>query len=659
MVTQELLGSNGTQSGINILYKDEQFALKILETFRENPGWSVPCVREMISGIKTCSDKINVISDRTLYRFLAENNLSQKYRMRLLKDKVSTTDNLQQYDNNIPIPTGVEKASNKVLKGYRQRVKIARLMLNQNLDPHTKRYYNRQFCSKHHITERTVYRYAALYKNEGPEALFFSKPGSKKQSRKYNSHFASIVLETAKKHPSFSIPRIRKSISEIEQYKKIIDRISDRTIYRLLAKNGLSKEDRMKMCSFKNLKLVKKGDYLSLQYMLKILQCNLKYEDASPATKENLTIDEFNELVVCIRDKPLRYRNKAVAVIANYEGVPIGIIAQCLFMSPKTARRYIQQSRASGIKDFLSNERKGQKKYEMKKYIDAVFSILHSPPSNYDINRTSWIMPDVHRIMASKGLKIALSNIRQIVRNAGYQVRKAKVVLTSNDPDYKTKLEEITKILKNLKASEKFFSIDEYGPFAIKIYNGRKLVPKDEARSIPQWQKNKGSLIITAALELSTNQITHFYSGKKNTEEMIKLLMILLKKYHDEKCIYFSWDAASWHASKKFYTTVDELNSQEYQLRCNTPLVKLAPLPARAQFLNVIESVFSGMAKAIIHNSNYQSKVECKTAIARYFAERNQYFLKNPKRAGDKIWGKERVKPKFSESNNCKDPKYR
>jgi hypothetical protein len=30
-----------------------------------------------------------------------------------------------------------------------------------------------------------------------------------------------------------------------------------------------------------------------------------------------------------------------------------------------------------------------------------------------------------------------------------------------------------------------------------------------------------------------------------------------------------------------------------------------------------------------------------------------------PRRAGNKIWGKEREKPIFSEANNCKDPRYR
>jgi hypothetical protein len=82
--------------------------------------------------------------------------------------------------------------------------------------------------------------------------------------------------------------------------------------------------------------------------------------------------------------------------------------------------------------------------------------------------------------------------------------------------------------------------------------------------------------------------------------------------------------------------------------------VKTAPLRACAQFLNVIESVFSGMAKAIIHNSYYPSVEAAKNAINRHFKERNDFFLQNPKRAGQKIWGQERVPSELSEANNCK-----
>jgi hypothetical protein len=250
-------------------------------------------------------------------------------------------------------------------------------------------------------------------------------------------------------------------------------------------------------------------------------------------------------------------------------------------------------------------------------------------------------------------------NRLMIIKNAGYTVRKAKKVLTSNDPNYQKKLEKVTAILSNLGPKEKFFSVDEYGPFAVKMQGGKSLVGPGEVKTIPQHQKSKGNLIFTAALELSTNQVTHFYSKKKDTEEMIKLIETLIKKYINEDCLYFSWDAASWHSSKLLYKKVKEINNNNTDKNQKIPTVKFVPLPSRAQFLNIIESIFSEMSRGIIHNSDYKSLEDAMKAIDRYFAERNQYFKENPKRAGNKIWGKERVATKFSESNNCKDPAYR
>ena len=49
-------------------------------------------------------------------------------------------------------------------------------------------------------------------------------------------------------------------------------------------------------------------------------------------------------------------------------------------------------------------------------------------------------------------------------------------------------------------------------------------------------------------------------------------------------------------------------------VRCST-----APLPASAQFLNLIETAFSGMARAIIRKSDYRSVDEAKGSIPRMF----------------------------------------
>jgi hypothetical protein len=164
-------------------------------------------------------------------------------------------------------------------------------------------------------------------------------------------------------------------------------------------------------------------------------------------------------------------------------------------------------------------------------------------------------------------------------------------------------------------------------------------------------------LIVTAALELSGNQVTHFYSPKKNTAEMIRMMDVLISAYSDRRRLYLSWDAASWHISKQLFARIDAHNSAVPNE--GGPLIETAPLPAGAQFLNVIESVFSGMARAVIHNSDYPSMDAAKTAIDRHFENRNAHFQQNPKRAGKKIWGDEREVSAFSDANNCKDPRYR
>ena len=164
-------------------------------------------------------------------------------------------------------------------------------------------------------------------------------------------------------------------------------------------------------------------------------------------------------------------------------------------------------------------------------------------------------------------------------------------------------------------------------------------------------------MIVTAALELSSNQVTHFYSTKKNTAEMIRMMELLVERYHDRRKIYLSWDAASWHISKRLGQRIEEHNAAV--LSGGGPTVETAPLPSSAQFLNVIESVFSGMARAIIHNSDYKTLDDAKAAVDRYFADRNAHFLQHPRRAGVKIWGREREVAAFSEANNCKDPRYR
>ncbi len=345
--------------------------------------------------------------------------------------------------------------------------------------------------------------------------------------------------------------------------------------------------------------------------------------------KELSHVLEFDKLLRGAREGPLAQRKKAMTVLSHQKGIGWPFVCSFLHLSKGSVRRYWKRFQEGSTAALFAKRVNTRKKSQDDRIRQAVFALLHSPPSTYGINRTTWKMADMQEILRTQGHSVSRHLIRTFIEAAGYKWRKARMVLTSKDPNYQTKVEGIVNILTELKDDEAFFSIDEFGPFAVKKKGGRKLVGAEETYTVPQWEKPKGYLIITAALELSRNQITHFYSNKKNTQEMIKMMDLLRIQYRNNEAV-----------------------AEGY------PVVKTAPLPAGAQFLNVIESVFSGMARGIIHNSDYCSVEATKDAIDRYYAERNEHFRVHPKRAGRKIWGQERVQSQFHEGNNCKDPLY-
>jgi transposase len=348
-------------------------------------------------------------------------------------------------------------------------------------------------------------------------------------------------------------------------------------------------------------------------------------------------------------------RRRALAVLASHSGLRTGVACRVLKQCRQSYMRSVRLFEEGGAARLLARRVNPHRKFDSEQVKQAVFKILHQPPASFGINRTTWKMADLVRVMKETGEPACEEVIRTIVKRAGYRWRKARIVLTSNDPNFSQKVQRIHSILADLEGDEAFFSIDEFGPFAVKAQPGRTLVAPGEQRFVQQWQQSKGSIILTAAIELSSNQITHFFSLKKNTDEMIRMMEVLAAEYRNRTKLYLSWNAASWHVSKRLFERIDAHNAA---VGGSGPQIETALLPARAQFLNVIESIFSGMARAIIHNSNYGLVDEAKAAIDRYFRERNACFKSNPRRAGGKLWGREPVPAEFSQSNNCKDPRF-
>ena len=87
------------------------------------------------------------------------------------------------------------------------------------------------------------------------------------------------------------------------------------------------------------------------------------------------------------------------------------------------------------------------------------------------------------------------------------------------------------------------------------------------------------------------DQVAHFYSQKKNTTEMIRMMDLLLGALAETGRSSISHGTRRPGIfPKRLFERIDENNKMAAMT--GGPIVETAPLPARAQFLNVIECDF-------------------------------------------------------------------
>lgn len=261
-------------------------------------------------------------------------------------------------------------------------------------------------------------------------------------------------------------------------------------------------------------------------FMWRLMQGHVPFRVVAEHLAGKEAQENLRKLYDAALEQPRHLSRRALIIILHLYGIINKTIMDFLYISRNTVKRNIRKFDDYGVDSLLDNRHKIIRKLEDPKLQEKLLSILHSPPKEFDYNRTAWTIKLLKLELEKQGYHVGKNTISKIVKNTGYRFWKAKEVLTSNDPNYQVKLEAITKILSKLKPTERFFSIDEFGPFAVKQRGGRRLVRQGEYPTVAKFQPSKGSIIVTAALELSTNQVTHFYSTRKNSAEIVKMLHI-------------------------------------------------------------------------------------------------------------------------------------
>ena len=112
-----------------------------------------------------------------------------------------------------------------------------------------------------------------------------------------------------------------------------------------------------------------------------------------------------------------------MVVLANCRGLSSGLVCHFLGIDKQTHRKYLRTFKNGGHAALFARQTKSTRKFDNEAVKQAVFGILHEPPSNYGINRTTWIMPDLTRVLRDTGQPACPEVIRKITKAAGYRWR--------------------------------------------------------------------------------------------------------------------------------------------------------------------------------------------------------------------------------------------
>ena len=112
----------------------------------------------------------------------------------------------------------------------------------------------------------------------------------------------------------------------------------------------------------------------------------------------------------------LSARNRSMAILGSRKGLNSDTVCSFLGIDKKTYHKYLRTFETGSQDALFARKINTTRKFDNAAVRQAVFGLLHEPPSNYGINRTTWVMTDLTRILREKGQYACPDVIRKITK---------------------------------------------------------------------------------------------------------------------------------------------------------------------------------------------------------------------------------------------------
>jgi transposase len=336
------------------------------------------------------------------------------------------------------------------------------------------------------------------------------------------------------------------------------------------------------------------------------------------------------------RTHPLRVIQRAQILLNFAEGQKIEAVAKAAKVSRPTVYKCIRKALAGGVevalKDYYHRSKPATITEEAKAW---VMHLACTKPKDLGFAAELWtqkaLAKHVQKVGPSEGHScLARANkatIHRILKSHSLKPHKIRYYLEKKDPNFKDKMNEVLVVYKEvnellgdiekLEASNVVtVSVDEKpGVQAIKNM-APDLLPNKQYNQIARDYEYKrlGTLSILGALDLHTGHVFAQVHERHRSREFISLLKELDEYYPMEVTIRVILDNHSAHVSKE---TMLYLQSKPNRF-------KYVHTPTHGSWLNIVEGLFSKMARSFLKHIRVDSLEELRRRILQGISEINE-----------------------------------
>lgn len=255
---------------------------------------------------------------------------------------------------------------------------------------------------------------------------------------------------------------------------------------------------------------------------------------------------------------------------------------------------------------------------------------LHQEPSQFGIERTRWTLETIAE--TSDWLSdLSISGIWRILSRLGISRKLGREYMYSPDPDYIDKLTYIQRVLDEVQESNGSIALlylDEVSyfrqPKVSQAYEKRG--DRYQALARRSYRSDTKTRVV-GALDAIDGRVIYRQGSAINTEELVKLYIMIREIYHQADRIYVAQDNWPVHFHPNVLVALepqesvwpmyrppdwsDEASKSAREKYGSLSLpIQILPLPTYASWTNPIEKLWRKLKQELLHMHRYADRLD-------------------------------------------------